>query len=151
MKKSREPFHSHTLRNRLKSFHPSYHPVIVLASAVILESCFTLVSALQVNLQWKHHQLRSVLAVLLREMFWPVNGKNENTDKQVKWTRIRQAVLPNLKCSFSVNYLINNKFSFSILQHPMTLFSVNFMPLAVEWWQKLQVTSVVRRVVSSDL
>ena len=26
-----------------------YHPVIVLASAVILESCFTLVSALQLN------------------------------------------------------------------------------------------------------
>lgn len=50
MKKSREPFHSDTLRNRLKSFHPSiYHPVIFLASAVILESCFRLASALKVN------------------------------------------------------------------------------------------------------
>ena len=49
MKKSREPFHSHTLRKRLKSFHPFYHPVIFLASAVILESCFTLASALKVN------------------------------------------------------------------------------------------------------
>ena len=52
---------------------------------------------------------------------------------------------------FILNYLINNKFIFSILQHAVTLFSVNFMPLAVEWWQKLQVTSLERRVLSSDL